>query len=184
MFENQLDFNYLEFRSLIEDGIIDESGVAVKSARYRTLVLTPGVVPPEEARETLKKLAAQGRVLRWSDKAFDLPGAKLARDDAEAVAALRDSSEIDVDALERGESVKGLRVRHVVKGDVDFYFLFNEVETPFSAKLTFGADDGVKRVRRWNPETGDVAPIERDAANPRAFDVELAPYKTTIIAFE
>ena len=184
LFENQLDFNYLEFRSLIEDGVIDESGVAVKSARYRTLVLTPGVVPPEEARETLKKLAAQGRVLRWSDKAFDLPGAKLARDDAEAVAALRDSSGVDVDALERDESVKGLRIRHVVKGDVDFYFLFNEVETPFSAKLTFGADDGVKRVRRWNPETGDVAPIECDAANPRAFDVELAPYKTTIIAFE
>lgn len=173
LLENQLDFNYLEFRSLTDDGVIEEKGVSVGSGFYKTLVLTPGVRSPEEARETVATLERQGRLLRW--------GEGSAKTDADVVTALRRLSGVDVETVS-GDS-RGLRVRHVVKGPVDFYFLFNEIETPLDVVLRFFADSDGSEAFVWNPWTGDVSPLDRDPDAQKDFRFSLKPHETTIVGF-
>ena len=78
---------------------------------------------------------------------------------------------------------KGLRARHVVKGNVDFYFLFNEIEKPLDVTVTFSADS-LGSVRRWDPKTGVIESVERDAKNGREFALKLNPHETTVLGFE
>ncbi len=173
LFENQLDFNYLEFRSLIEDGTLDEQGVFVGTGRYKTLVLTPGVQVPEKARDAIAALEKQGRVVRW--------GEGSTKTDVDVVAILRRSSGVDVETVS-GDS-KGLRARHVIKDFVDFYFLFNETETPLDVVLRFSADTEKAEVEVWNPWTGDVAPLDRNVDAPKDFRFNLKPRETIIVGF-
>ncbi|MBQ9874907.1 MAG: hypothetical protein IJM30_10625 [Thermoguttaceae bacterium] len=180
LFERQLDFNYLEFRSLVEDATIDDDGISVGGGFYKTLALTPGYDVPKDAEPILKDLARQGRVLRWSDQSAPVEGAKLARNDDEAVAAILETSGSDVETISGDSS--GLRARRVSKGPVEFYFLFNEVDKPLDATLTFSADQGGE-VNRWDPWTGEIAPLERNSDAPKRFKIELKPYETTIIGF-
>ena len=173
LFENQIDFNYLEFRSLIEDGTFDEQGVSVGTGRYKTLVLIPGGRVPENVGDAIATLEEQGRVVRW--------GEGQTKTDADVVEALRQISGIDVETVS-GDS-KGLRARHVIKGPVDFYFLFNETETPLDVVLRFAADVEGANVKVWSPWTGDVSPLERDSDSPKDFRFSLKAYETTIVSF-
>lgn len=189
LFESQLDFNYLDVRSLIENATIDAEGVAITPlgkdapvARYKTLILSPDCVVPSECEEKLRELCAQGRVVRLTDRASSFDGARLATNDAELTSAVRESSGIDVETV-RGDT-KGLRARHVTKGRVDFYFLFNESEDPLDASLTFGADLPGAIARRWDPTTGEIETIDRDKDQPRVFELRLNAHETTILGFE
>ena len=76
-----------------------------------------------------------------------------------------------------------MRARHVVKGNVDFYFLFNEIEKPLDVTVTFSADS-LGSVRRWDPKTGVIESVERDAKNGREFALKLNPHETTVLGFE
>ncbi len=190
LFENQLDFNYLEFRALIEDSEVTDEGLLVKAKSqdvvqktilYRTLVVTPNGTPPDSCDDKLHALAEKGRVLYLGSSTQLPPNAKQARNDAEEVAAIRETSGSDVEIV-YGDG-KGLRARHVVKGNVDFYFLFNEIEKPLEVTVTFGADS-LGRVRRWNPKTGVIESVDRDAKNGREFALKLNPHETTVLGFE
>ena len=179
MFENQIDFNYLETRSLLENPVVKDNRVEVGLGSYRTLILTPGLALSDDAKKALEALAQNVRVIRWNEKSYDSPWATLARDDAEAIELLSDSATVDVIAGD----CRGLRVRRVDKGAVAFYILFNEIKTPLEETLAFPADEEGE-VRSWNPWSGEVKEIERDPKKPREFSVKLDGFELTIIGFE
>ena len=94
LFENQLDFNYLEFRALIEDSEVTDEGLLVKAKSqdvvqktilYKTLVVTPNGTPPDSCDDKLHALAEKGRVLYLGSSTQLPPNAKQARNDAEEV---------------------------------------------------------------------------------------------------
>lgn len=172
----QLDFNYLEFRSLAESRV-DSNGVEIRDARYRTLLLPPGANPTKEALETLAPAIAAGRLVRLSEAAAKVDGARTAQNDDEALAIVRELSGVDVKI-----AAPGLRARHVVKDGVDFYLLANEEEESIAAPIEFAADDGSRKAERWNPWTGERAELAREKGD-RVFTLELAPRQTTIFAF-
>ncbi len=188
LFEEQLDFNYLELRSIVENGVVGKDAVSIippgqdaPTVVYKTLILTPDCAVSREYEALLQKLA-DSELLLCVGKTKDFPGSVKAANDAEVIAAVKDRSGVDVETI-RGDS-KGLRVRHVVKGKVDFYFLFNEGETPLDVALTFAADNGDKKVEIWDPLTGVVEAVERNTSAPQVFELRLGPHETTIRTFE
>lgn len=200
LMRNQLDFNYLETRFLADAKIqtTPEPSVELPTARYKAILTPPGVATAESV-PTLAKVAATGRLACLPDdaKRFDGAGsAPVVAENADAILAfVRRFSGFDVvtvsaenvmngDATPAVPSLApGLRARHVVKRGVDFYLLFNEEAEPIDVWLTFAADDGVAPVREWNPKTGAIAAVERNADAPTFFRVKLAPHETTIFSF-
>lgn len=200
LMRNQLDFNYLETRFL-NDALFKtdpEPLIELPTASYKTL-LTPPRVATEESLSALEKAATTGRLacLPNDAKRFDSSSEKpVVVENGDAILAfVRRSSGIDVATIASENALKGeltpafpslapgLRARHVVKRGVDFYFLFNEEADPIDVWLTFAADDGVAPVREWNPKTGAIAAVERNADAPTLFRVKLAPHETTIFSF-
>lgn len=196
LMRNQLDFNYLETRFL-EDATFD-AGIALPTARYETLLTPPGAASTE-ATPLLAKAAATGRLVCMKGDASRFEGQAatpvVAENEGQALELVRRFSGIDVATITPENARKGaltpavpslapgLRVRHVVKRGVDFYFLFNEDADPIDVMLTFAADDGAVPVRRWDPKTGRIVDVARDSERPTVFNVKLAPHETTILSF-
>ena len=135
-FENQRDFNYLEARHLWEDAEVSEDGIRIGGMLYRALILE--MEAPAKAKGALEILEKAGRVIQWSkengEAALLSEIDRLVEPDVRVVPPSRD-----------------LRVRHVVKGGVDYFIAFNEGENPIEVKL-----ETLAKGRRLvlDPETG------------------------------
>ena len=197
LLREQIDFNYLELRALA-DATFEEDALVVGKGRYKALLVPPGANPSESERAILSRFSRVGLVLRMTSGTAEIEGARVARNDDEMIAALRERLGFEVATHSPdGEprplprtSAPGLRVRRVRSPEaeggrsVDFYFLFNEEESAIDALVSFAADEGDQVVRRWNPTTGEITPVARDSERPRLFRLVLAPRQTTIMAFE
>jgi hypothetical protein len=197
---NQLDFNYLETR-LLKDAQIalqPEPVIALPSASYKTLLTLPSAATLASPT-LLNKAATTGRLicLKSDSSRFDkLSDAPIAAENEEEILELvRRFSGVDVATIapenaQKGDATPafpslapGLRARHVIKGGVDFYFLFNEEADPIDAFLTFAADDGSARVREWDPSTGSISDVSRNPERPTIFRIKLSPHETRILSF-
>jgi len=135
-FEHQRDFNYLEARHLWEDAEVDESGIRIAGMHYKALIVQ--MEAPAKAKGALGVLEKAGRVIQWEKNMGET--------------ALLSSIERLVKADVRiSPETRDLRVRHVVKGGVDYYILFNEGQERLEVRLETAA-----RGRRvlLDPETG------------------------------
>lgn len=146
-FQNQRDFNYLEARHLWEDARVQADGIHIAGMHYKALIVEFDPAPAR-AKETLAALERAGRLIRW-DKA-DGDTSLLAKIDGLAPA--------DVRVL---PTTPDLRLRHVVKEQVDYYIVFNEGQEHIEFRLRTSAEG-----RRFvlDPETGRQSPVEPDAA--------------------
>ena len=117
-FENQIDFNYLDTYDLSYTATVNALGIYIANQHYHALIIDDD--PPLEAQPLIEQLEQAGRVVRWND------------DHHARLAELRQVIPGDV----RVEPVvPGLRVRHVRKLEMDWYFLFNEGDTPIDTTL-------------------------------------------------
>ena len=121
-FQNQVDFNYLEARHLIEDAVVDEDGIHLGGMDYSVLVSE--IEPPLKIRPAIEKLAGGGRLIRWEK---EMGEGLLLRELAGRV-------EKDV---RTASAEKNLRYRHVRKQGSHFYLLFNEGEEPIETEVEF-----------------------------------------------
>jgi hypothetical protein len=114
--EYQRDFNYLEARHLWEDAEVSADGIRIAGPHhagmhYRALIVEDE--PPERARPALDMLERAGRLARWDPL----------MDPAQWIGGIDRLVPPDVSV---SPPSPGLRVRHVVKGGVHCYMLFNE----------------------------------------------------------
>jgi len=123
-FQSQRDFNYLEARHLWEDARVDGEGIHLAAMHYRALILEED--PPAQATPAIETLAKAGRIIRWNES---LTAADLVERIDKMVLP-------DVQATPESPS---LRVRHVRKGDRDYYLLFNEGAADVEFRLTLSA---------------------------------------------
>jgi hypothetical protein len=110
-FQHQRDFNYLEARHLWEDATVDAEGIHLAGMHYRALILEED--PPQKARSAVDTLAKAGRIVRWNEKTGN----------TEFIDQIDKLVPADVRV---SPAAPDLRVRHVRKGGVDYYLLFNE----------------------------------------------------------
>jgi hypothetical protein len=121
-FQQQRDFNYLEARHLWEDAQVDAQGIRLAGMHYRALIVEDD--PPPKAQPAIDTLAKAGRIIRWNQKISD----------AEFVVQIDKLIAPDVRVT---PAAPDLRVRHVRKGDRDYYLLFNEGADPLDVTLGF-----------------------------------------------
>ena len=171
LYENQIDFNYLELRDLYDRAEVDRNGVKLGGMHYTVVVLPPVDEIPAKAMPALQTLAQAGRLIRYTDAAPGVEKALTAKDDADYIKLLRKSLTADV-TLQPAAS--GIRVRHITKGTKDFYILFNEVES--EVKTTIGLNQDGKR-SWWDPYTGTISPAAKK-------DVSFKPHELKILCVE
>jgi hypothetical protein len=140
-FRHQRDFNYLEARHLWEDAKVDGDGIHLAGMHYRALILEED--PPRKAQAAIETLAKAGRVIRWNEKTGE---AELVR---------------QIDRLIRPDvqvspTAPDLRVRHVCKGGVDYYLLFNEGAGALEIRLELSTKG---RQILLDPHSGSQSPL-------------------------
>ncbi len=153
-YQHQRDFNYLEIRHLGEDATVEPDGVHLAGMCYRVLILDGALHVPAGAMPPLQKLAAGGRliILGSSPHAAQLKGARALPTAEELPAAIDSLVTPDLTLTPASASI---RYRHVVKGGRHFYLLFNEEESPVTAKI----DLSVRGSRQWlDPFTAAATP--------------------------
>lgn len=112
-YEHQRDFNYLEARHLWEDADVNGEGIRIRNMHYKGLILEGQ--PPQKAQRAIDILEDAGRVIYW-------------REDNDDIVFIKKVDSLVKPDIQVNPKTKDLRVRHVVKNNVDFYILFNEGE--------------------------------------------------------
>jgi len=159
-FEHQRDFNYIEARHLWEDAQVDDDAIRIGDMCYRALIVEDE--PPEQAGPALARLERAGRLIRWEEGTGD------------AVWVERVDRLVPPDVCVMPEA-PGLRVRHVVKGGVDYYLLFNERSQDLDIRLGLSVEG---RYSLLDPQTGG-----RRALRPVA-PLHLGRYASQVLAVE
>jgi hypothetical protein len=172
-FQNQRDFNYLEFRHLWEHAKVDADGVRLAGMHYRAVILDADGMDhwPKEATLALARLSAAGRLILWGDSAAakSLAGIRQAKTPAELVGAIDRLVPPDVTLQPASESI---RYRHVIKGNRHFYIFFNEEAAAVDTVIRLA----ISGKRQWlDPFTGEAT----DAAPDQA--VTLAPHELKVL---
>jgi len=157
-FQHQRDFNYIEARHLWEDARVDGDGIRLAGMHYRALILEDD--PPAKAQPAIDRLAKAGRILRWNEQM----GA------AEFIARIDRLIPPDVQVA---PAAPDLRVRHVRKGGLDYYLLFNEGAAALELRLTLSVQG--RRVL-LDPLSGGHKPVTGDSP------IQLAGYTMQVLA--
>ena len=150
-FQHQRDFNYLEARHLWEDAKVDSDGIHLAGMHYRVLIVEED--PPAKAKPTVDVLTKVGRVIRW-DKQMS---------DSQLVSLIDGLISPDVRVW---PDTADLRVRHVQKGGMDYYLVFNEGGNDLELGLTVSAKGGW---RLLDPMSGrhEAVPADRPVRLPK-----------------
>ncbi len=130
LFENQIDFNYLQLDQILQNASVDENGLHLSGITYRALVLpTMGDTVPEGfwESEIMKRLKEDGRLVTWnySDQA------NYVRQIKKLVSDFPNSGVVKLS----GKNVSALRMRHVILNDTHCLLLFNEKDQPAEISL-------------------------------------------------
>lgn len=157
LYENQVEFNYLE-RSLLEQVTIENGYARIAKQAYR-VILTDRDFDPKTT-DFLTRFRTSGGVV--TDR-------REYGTDADFLAAIRGESR----ALLQIEASEHLRMTHIRKYGVDVVFLSNEGEEPLSATV----HERVAEV--WDSESGTRTPH-----NAEALTITLAPRKSVHLILE
>ena len=149
MYQHQIEFNYLE-AELLSECIFDRGCLQIEKQCYKALVVEDGLFLTEEQKKCLQKLKDAGMVILYIGKSCD--GQCLKR-----------LSEYNPLALKTLSYVEDLRVTHVCKEGMHFYFMTNEGDED----LYFWAQTAVKGDRElWNPWDGSMTRVDCNAPIP------------------
>jgi hypothetical protein len=140
LFQNQIDFNYLEMRHLWEDARVSSDGIRLVGMHYKVLIVDgePSIDP--RAKAALDTLTKSGRVITYTsdDKLLADVDPHITRD------------------VRLSPAHADLRIRHVIKNGQHYYMICNEGREPVS---TTTIETSATGTRTWlDPLTGEQHP--------------------------
>ena len=169
-FESQHDFNYLELRNL-GDCRIDSGGIHFAGMNYKALILEKELSARGEFLSDIKKIADAGLLILFENDKDELlnafTGAYLAVDESELLKSLHELVQPDCELLPGSQAI---RCRHVIKGGMDFYLLFNEEFTQVSTSLKL---DSAGTWEWWNPVNGEITAAVNQAVTFAPGEIKL-----------
>ena len=176
LYENQIEFNYLE-EELINDGSCDIGGgkIKIKSQCYDTLIIDDVSLISQE----IKDFASDGgKVI-----AYNPTGAELSKNII-SVASFKDIPAYLKRDLVVYPSHNDLRVSHIVKNGEHFYVLVNEGEAPIIGDVTILADSSISVFDPWEGKeiTDNVLSLYRRES--LIICAGKNPVKRTVLHFE
>jgi hypothetical protein len=159
LYQHQVDFNYLETRLLGNEARVNSNGIIIAGMKYGTVVLDTLGYIPESAVKLLKNLARHRHLIINSNSKYAswFKGALVYSTYDEMIVAVNRISSPDIELTVPSE---GIRLRHVIKENGDYYILFNEGESDVSTGINVSAKGGrpPSGEHHWiDPETATVS---------------------------
>ena len=156
-YENQLDFNYLEFRYLWEDAEIVKDGIKIAGMNYQAVILDSATIIPDKAVPALQKLSDMGRLIVYRSPSYAarFRNPLVASDEKELVNSINRLVSRDVTLSPASRSI---RYRHVIKGNDHYYLIFNEENETVSTAISLS--EAGKKVQLLDPETGKASKVK------------------------
>lgn len=156
LYQNQLEFNYLEESLLAGAAQVKDGEILIQAQSYRVVLVEDEGRIGTETRAVLDRFMQQGgRVVRLAAEGDggEWPGTTAIREPDEIVAELDRLIERDAALLPASPDI---RVSHLIKDGSHFYVLVHEGEEPYSGSVKVKA---VGRAERWEAwEGGSVYP--------------------------
>ncbi|WP_159888344.1 glycosylhydrolase-like jelly roll fold domain-containing protein [Paenibacillus puerhi] len=155
LYENQLEFNYLEEKLITPNGITSQGTLRIAEYDYSVLLVEEGEPLDQATEEMLRSFAERGgTVIRLAQESGTLPKAAthLITNPDELIAVLEPYARREIRLQPAHPDV---RVSHVVKEGQHFIVAVNEGELPYKGSLI------VKRegfVDRWDAWKGTIEP--------------------------
>lgn len=161
LYENQIEFNYLE-TALLEKCTLKDNTINIEKQSYRIILVEDGLLISDAEQAVLDQFKAAGGIIITASG--DLCG--------DALASLKAYNPL---ALKPVASPADLRITHVIKDGVHFYLLFNESDTDFS----FEADTALPGQKElWNPWKGTFTALP----DGNRISITLAAYEALVVA--
>ncbi|HEX3048873.1 MAG TPA: glycosyl hydrolase [Bacillota bacterium] len=151
LYQNQIEFNYLEEELLGADDCRIENGwIKVSGQRYRTLVVDDTKLITGKLVEFLRRfINGGGKLVLYDPEQIPvrMPEVFRIKEYEEIVALLE---QLDSRELKLTPGNKDLRVSHLRKNGLDFYLLVNEGEGPIYGELQVKAWGMVECWNAWS----------------------------------
>lgn len=157
LYENQIEFNYLEVNLLTSAQCeINDGSILIEKQKYSILLIEDEGLYTAEAKGKINSfLESGGRVIVFNQShPLNYKNMKNITQYEQVVEHLRDK---DVGNILIKPSNAYLRVSHVVKEGIDFYLLINEGEKAIEGELHINT---VGKVERWDAWKGTVEELE------------------------
>lgn len=184
LFENQIEFNYLQEDLFIQDNTTIKDGyIHINLQRYKVLVVEDCNLISNSNRAKIQGFIDQGGfVVLYNpcNRYVALTGAVEIKETDDIVKAL--DSLITRDVRFSGIS-KDIRITHVLKEGIHFYLLVNEGENLLSCNMTI---DVIGAAEQWDAWEGLTAPanIQRIGKEDMDIFIRLERRQSLIIAVD
>ncbi|HZJ82299.1 MAG TPA: glycosyl hydrolase [Clostridia bacterium] len=184
LFENQIEFNYLQGEFFRDGDIrIEEGFITIQNHRYGILVIEDIDLINVYTQDKMQEFIDQGGhiVLYNPDfKNIDLIGINEIHN-MDTIVDILDSLIGSKVCLDRAH--RDLRISHVKKGNMHFYLLVNEGEGSIFRKMII---DVIGEAQQWDGWGGTIIPafVDRVENNKMEVDIKLSRRQSLIIAVD
>lgn len=142
LYENQIEFNYLEERFILDNLLNLENGfLKIREQKYNVLVLSKKNRNLNVLQNKLKDFIEQGGQLLLYENTLD-----------EVYLKIKESYKKSISIS--GSGVKNLRYSHFIKDQLKFHAISNEGLEEVQAKFIF--DTEVNSIEIWDPWKGEI----------------------------
>lgn len=152
LFQNQIEFNYLEDNLLVSDACTIANGcISIQKQKYTIILIEdPALLTPALTQKLKAFVSGGGKVVVYNPEAKGLPLDGILQLDSvtSIVKALDSITDREVYLFPANAD---LRLTHVVKDGIDFYLLVNEGEQTIDGQLHITKTGAVEL---WNPWKG------------------------------
>ncbi|MBO1514874.1 glycosyl hydrolase [Metabacillus bambusae] len=156
LFENQVEFNYLEETLFLSSSYLRDGKLEIASQSYQTMVIEDTSKLESAVIDKLENfLQSGGEVVVLTDEHEPLPvnGAKAIQRPEDIVDTL---SQIHREEVAISPASKGIRVSKIVKDCQLFYFFVNEGEENYEGTFRLKEEGSVEK---WDAWTGEIEQV-------------------------
>jgi hypothetical protein len=162
LYQNQIDFNYLEVRLLWENAKVDHKGINISGMIYSSLIIDSLFNIPEKAIPLLQQFAQTGTLIITGNKELSARIGKSVFLTGPAGIAKELKNTIPSDIRLTDHSI-GIRYRHVIKGKEHYYMFFNEssedIRTGFSPVSLRGKQEWMDQYNGTSSDAKDISKV-------------------------
>jgi hypothetical protein len=170
LYENQIEFNYLEDNLIIKGCNIEKGEITIEKQSYKLLIIEDPAMLSEELSLKLQGfINAGGKVVicNPSNKKYALKGSIELTSFEQIVEVVDKLSMRELKLLSENSN---LRVSHIVKNGVHFYCLVNEGEGSIESDICLNT---IGYVEKWDPWTGNMTMAEVKEVTPEGVVVNI-----------
>jgi hypothetical protein len=161
LYENQIEFNYLE-TELLKKCVLTSNTLQIENQCYRVILIEDGLPISASAQTVLDRFQANGGQLRFLSDVCD----------AETLSLLK---QCNPSALKPICNPADLCITHVTKANTHFYMMFNESDTPFRFEAPVPV---AGRMELWDPWNGTFT----DIPDNQKLSIHLNGYESLVLA--